>query len=218
MRLATELYVEQLRRWPAQGRHILASYDGDTIIVYQAYNPNVAAFTLQHGRFGEPHFSFARMSWIKPNFLWMMYRCGWATKENQERVLALRIDTRFFDTLLEQAVPSSLDADLYASHDAWKAALETSEVRLQWDPDHDPGAAKQERRAIQIGLRGEMLRAFATTELREVIDMTPFVHEQARLVAQGRLAMPSERPYGPRSAAACRQIGLVGGAYSGLSK
>src|SRR5262245_56200485 len=22
------------------------------------------------------------MSWVKPNFLWMMYRSGWATKEN----------------------------------------------------------------------------------------------------------------------------------------
>ncbi len=213
MRLATELYVEQLTRWPAQGRHILASYDGDTIVVCQAYNPNVAAFALQHGHFGGPHFSFARMSWIKPNFLWMMYRCGWATKENQERVLALRIDTAFFDAILEQAVSSSFDADLHASHDAWKAALENCEVRLQWDPDHDPGGAKQERRAIQLGLRGETLRAFATTELREVIDVTPFVHEQARLAtsAPDRLQTPSERPYVPKSAAARQRIGLANG-------
>jgi len=24
-----------------------------------------------------------RMTWIKPNFLWMMYRSGWASKKNQ---------------------------------------------------------------------------------------------------------------------------------------
>jgi len=27
------------------------------------------------------------MSWIKPNFLWMMYRCGWGTKEGQQVTL-----------------------------------------------------------------------------------------------------------------------------------
>ncbi len=31
------------------------------------------------------------MTWIKPSFLWMMYRCGWAAKPGQERVLAVRI-------------------------------------------------------------------------------------------------------------------------------
>ncbi|MFM7854759.1 MAG: DUF4291 family protein [Flammeovirgaceae bacterium] len=27
--------------------------------------------------------SLNRMTWMKPNFLWMMYRSGWATKHNQ---------------------------------------------------------------------------------------------------------------------------------------
>jgi hypothetical protein len=166
---------------------------------------------LKHGQLGGPHFSFARMSWIKPNFLWMMYRCGWACKENQERVLALRISAAFFEAILEAAVPSSFDSDLYASHEDWKRALERSEVRLQWDPDHDPSGAKQARRAIQLGLRSEMLRAFATAELREVIDMTPFVHEQARLVASDQLLTPCERPYAPNSVVARRQIGLTSG-------
>ena len=37
------------------------------------------------------------MSWIKPNFLWMMYRCGWAAKENQKSVLAISINKTDFD-------------------------------------------------------------------------------------------------------------------------
>jgi hypothetical protein len=28
------------------------------------------------------------MDWSKPNFLWMMYRSGWATKERRERIVA----------------------------------------------------------------------------------------------------------------------------------
>ena len=46
------------------------------------------------------------MSWIKPNFLWKMYRCGWATKEGQEIVLAVWIASAAFaavDISLEEA-------------------------------------------------------------------------------------------------------------------
>jgi hypothetical protein len=31
------------------------------------------------------------MTWIKPSFLWMMYRCGWGAKEGQESVLVVEI-------------------------------------------------------------------------------------------------------------------------------
>ena len=49
-------------------------------------------------------FSYSRMSWIKTNFLWMMYRCGWATKRNQERVLAIRITRQGFEEILSKAL------------------------------------------------------------------------------------------------------------------
>jgi hypothetical protein len=32
--LATAPYAEQVKRWPQAGRHILAQFDDDTIIVY----------------------------------------------------------------------------------------------------------------------------------------------------------------------------------------
>ena len=64
-------------------RKIYALFDNDTIRVYQAYNTEIAEEALRLGTFG-PHFSLTRMTWIKPSFLWMMYRCGWAEKENQE--------------------------------------------------------------------------------------------------------------------------------------
>ena len=73
MNLQTTPYVVQQATWPAEGRHILAQYDGQSVIVYQAYRPSIGNFAAQHGYFGG-EFSFTRMSWIKPNFLWMMYR------------------------------------------------------------------------------------------------------------------------------------------------
>ena len=30
-------------------------------------------------------------------------------------------------------------------------------VRLQWDPDHSPTYGKMQRRAIQLGLKGEVI-------------------------------------------------------------
>ena len=99
-------------------------------------------------RFGGEMFSFSRMSWIKTNFLWMMYRCAWAAKRNQERVLAVRITRAGFDHILSRAL-TGLDE---------KAAgmKEKSEVRLQWDPDHGPSGESLRRRAIQLGLRNEV--------------------------------------------------------------
>jgi hypothetical protein len=178
MELATELYLSQVETWPSEGHHILAHYDDSSIIVYQAYCPSIGKFAVQQGRLGGPDFSVSRMSWIKPNFLWMMYRSGWGTKEGQEMTLALRLRRGFFDHILEHAVPSSYDFQYPGDREAWSAALRESEVRLQWDPDHSPSGARLPRKAIQLGLRGRILTEFATSEIVEVIDLTAFVQSQ----------------------------------------
>lgn len=210
MNLPTESYVEQVARWPSDGRHILAHYDPETIVVYQAYRPAIGKFAIEHGRFGGP-FSFSRMSWIKPNFLWMMYRSGWGAKQGQEIILGLRLRRHFFDNILACAVASSLDQSTYANYENWKAALKTSEVRLQWDPDHDPLGNAVSRRAIQLGLRGSVLKAYGKSELLEVIDMTEFVKTQREhLLRSGhsRIVMPVERVYVPDDEAIAQRLNL----------
>jgi hypothetical protein len=198
MMLATELYEMQLRDWPREGKHILAHYDESSIIVYQAYRPSIGRFALENGRLGGPEFSFSRMSWIKPNFLWMMYRSGWGSKGGQEVTLALRVRRTFFDYILAQAVPSSYQPDFPGGREGWSAAVSASEVRLQWDPDHSPTGEKQERRAVQLGLRGRALEALAGPELIEIIDLSDFVRSQRDYVAQSQIAAlrtPTERVY-----------------------
>lgn len=199
MTLITEPYKEQTAVWPKAGRHIMAQFDDDTIIVYQAYNPTTGRFAAENGRFGDG-FSYSRMSWIKPNFLWMMYRSGWGTKENQEITLALRLCRTFFDQLLSEAVPSSWDRDLFTTEKEWSEAVSRSSLRIQWDPDHHPTGAKLERRAIQLGLRGKMLEQFGTQELVEVIDLSSFVAEQQSVLSSSgvsELVTPRERKYVP---------------------
>ncbi len=211
MNLILEPYLTQLARWPRTGRHILAQFDDHPIIVYQAYRPSIGHFAAHHGYFGG-EFSLARMSWIKPNFLWMMYRCGWASKQGQEVVLAVRLSRSGFDSLLAQAIHSTYSEEIYHSEQAWKWAVEHSNVRLQWDPDHDPAGAKVERRAIQLGLRGEMLGQYAREWVIEIEDISDFVSEQrqyAQAHAYEQLTTPRELVYPVTDAAVASRLGLA---------
>ncbi|MFZ6745074.1 DUF4291 domain-containing protein [Undibacterium sp. JH2W] len=190
-----EAYKKQIEQWPDNGKHIMAQFDEDGIIVYQAYSDAIADFAVKHQYFGGA-FSYTRMSWIKPNFLWMMFRSGWAQKPGQERVLAIRIRRSFFDEILSQAIPSSFATSEFLTKDAWKQAIETSDVRLQWDPDHDPAGNCVSRRALQLGLRGEMLARYGKGEILEIMDVTPFVLQQfPHIDRQEQLLTPSESIY-----------------------
>jgi hypothetical protein len=196
MSLITESYTTQVARWPTSGRHILAQSDAESVIVYQAYNPAIGHFAARHGYFGGG-FSLGRMSWVKPNFLWMMYRSGWGTKENQEVTLAVRLRRDAFDEILRQAVHSTFVPEVYGSEVAWKRAVAGSDVRLQWDPDHGPSGNPVERRAIQLGLRGDVLARYAKDWLLEIRDISDFVREQkANATAPyDRLVAPREDVY-----------------------
>jgi hypothetical protein len=177
MDLITEPYTTQKARWPTSGRHILAQFDAESVVVYQAFSPAIGHFAARHGYFG-CGFSLSRMSWIKPNFLWMMYRCGWASKEGQEIVLAVRLKRSAFDEILRRAVHSTYVPEVYGSEEAWKQVVAGSDVRLQWDPDHDPAGRPVERRAIQLGLRGKDLARYAKDWLLEIRDISEFVRDQ----------------------------------------
>jgi hypothetical protein len=211
VRLTVEPYPEQARAWPATGRHVLGHFDAETIVVYQAYNPAIAGYAVAHGHLGGPHFRYARMSWVKPNFLWMMFRSGWGTKPDQEATLGFRVRRAFFDTLLAAAVPSTWDRVRFSTEAEWQAAVARSDVRSQWDPDHHPSGAALDRRAIQLGLRGDVLEAFGRREIVEVIDLTGFVADQReRLGTAGPsgIVTPRERVYRPADPAVAAQLRL----------
>lgn len=210
MNLQLEPYQTQLSRWPRTGHHILAQFDEHSIIVYQAYRPSIGHFAARHGYFGG-EFSLSRMSWVKPNFLWMMYRCGWASKQGQEVVLAVRIKRAGFDSLLAEAVHSTYKEVVYQSEEAWKKSVEHSDVRLQWDPDHDRAGAKVERRAIQIGMRGETLARYAREWIIEVEDISDFVREQYQYVQMrdySQLMTPRELVYPVTDVTVARHLGV----------
>ncbi|CAG8506993.1 15595_t:CDS:2 [Cetraspora pellucida] len=201
--LNLELYEVQSKRWPASGRHIMAQYDESTITVYQAFKPSIAHYAVENQKFGGPsfswflflihlirlHFTFISinaMTWIKPNFAWMMYRSGWATKKDQERILAIKITLQGFQTILSNAVASTYGQvrNIFASEEEWNIALKTSDIRLQWDPDHGLVGEKLNRRAIQLGIRGKFLEQYSNEWIQSIEDITEFVKEQHKLVVE----------------------------------
>ncbi|MFY7909907.1 MAG: DUF4291 domain-containing protein [Emticicia sp.] len=180
--MKTEKYIEQVKRLPIHGKQIIGRTDGTTIIVYQAFNQHIAKYALDNQKFGGSNYNFGRMSWIKPGFLWMMYRAGWASKENQQHILAITISLENFKKILSQATISSFDDKIFDTHQIWRDELSKTEVRLQWDPDHDPFGNKQSRKAIQLGLKGRILKQFATEWIIKIEDITDFCKNEYQKV------------------------------------
>jgi hypothetical protein len=182
----------------AERFQIRAIYDDQTIRVYQAYSPAIARAALQAGRFVSP-FRITRMTWIKPSFYWMMYRCGFGAKEGQEVVLAIDITREGFEWALSHSAPSTYSPRC-GSHEAWTRALADNPVRIQWDPERNWRLAPDpERRSIQIGLGGEAANHYVNEWTRRITDSTPDAAEARRHWENGVAGGPSpaglERPY-----------------------
>lgn len=177
-------------------KEIFAQYDRQCLRVYQAYNPTIAKEAVALQTFGE-NFNLHRMTWIKPSFLWMMYRSNWGTKKNQECILALDIYQTKFEELLQKAVLTSPDSNNYTGSQ-WEKAFQETTVCCQWDPDRNINGNAIHRAAIQIGLKGSTLRDFLDTGIYQIEDITPFVKKWNEQRKNGKLNsknLPTEKIY-----------------------
>jgi len=177
---------------------IRAVYDETSIRVYQAYSDTIADAALAKGTFASPPFKMERMTWIKPSFLWMMYRAGWGFKdEGQKRILAIDITRSGFEWALTHGCLSHADEAM--SKQEWVAKKNASPVRIQWDPERNLFLQPLEHRAIQIGLGNEAVRHYVNEWICRISDITPLAHDICALVKEGRLdkaksKLPVERP------------------------
>ncbi|MFD5242096.1 DUF4291 domain-containing protein [Streptomyces tendae] len=140
------------------------------------------------------------MTWIKPSFLWMMYRCGWATKEGQETVLAVEIDREGFEWALRNACLSSYRPGVHSDRATWQRELKRSPTRVQWDPERDLRLQPLPYRSLQLGLAGEAARRYADEWTVAIRDVTPLAREIHGLVRDGDLdaargLLPQEERY-----------------------
>ncbi|CAG8650999.1 3369_t:CDS:2 [Acaulospora colombiana] len=170
--LEIELYNLQAQIWPSSGKHIMAQYDDDSIVVYQAFNDSIADYAI----------------------------------------LAIEMSLEGFASILSGCVPSSFRASSYKEERDWKAALQTSSLRLQWDPDHDLQGRKLARKAIQLGISGETLvKRYSNEWILSIEDITEFVKEQYSFVKDGKLEMvwtPKERTFEVKDEHIRRNLGM----------
>lgn len=178
-------------------KEIRAVYNEETIRVYQAYSDLIADEAVAKGTFGE-HFKLGRMTWIKPSFLWMMYRCGWASKPGQERVLAIDIKREAFDHIVKSAVLSTYHPETDDSMEEWKHKIQNSDIRCQWDPERDVWGNPLDYRSIQLGLRGQAVIDYVNDWIVRIEDITDFVKELDDLRHSGvdiTDKLPNEKVY-----------------------
>lgn len=181
-------------------RQIRADFDDQHLTVYQAYSPTIAVPAAANTTFVGTPFKRDRMTWIKPSFLWMMYRCGWATKPGQEHVLAVRISRLGFEQALSESCLSHFDRQTYHDHESWESRRDNTSVRVQWDPERGLRLERLEWRSIQIGLAGKAVADYLDDWIIDITDITEAVCEIKTLVDAGQYdaatsRLPTERPY-----------------------
>ncbi|MGR7002048.1 DUF4291 domain-containing protein [Yinghuangia aomiensis] len=168
---------------------IRADHDARTIVVYQAYPAAVADAALAAGRFVSP-FSFGRMTWIKPSYLWLMHRSNWARKPGQERILAIRITRTAWDHALTHGTLTTRHPEEVARAD----------IHIQWDPERSLRGAALNHYSIQVGIGRTLIRAYADDWTTGITDLTARTRTIADLLrtgrhTQARRLLPPERPY-----------------------
>jgi len=129
----------------------------------------------------------------------MMYRCGWAQKERQEHVLAIKIKQEGFQWALDNSCISHFVPKFHTSMEQWKETLQNSPVRIQWDPERDIHLEKLPYRSIQIGLSGEAVHKYVNEWIVSIEDITPYCKRVYALISEdvdeAIKALPEERVY-----------------------
>lgn len=177
-------------------RQIRAHYDDDTITVYQAYSDTIGKDAVKAQKLNaSPEFKLGRMTWIKPSWCWMMYRCGYSYKDDRQTcVLAIKMKHEGFLKILGNARLSHGD-------DKNKDA----KVVVQWDPERSPKVGKLSYRSIQVGVPSQMTKTWIDEWIVGIEDVT----ERARKLRaeldenkditveklRGKGLLPEERPY-----------------------
>lgn len=166
---------------------IRATYDPQTITIYQAFNREVALSALDNQTFVSPPFKKERMTWIKPSFLWMMYRSGWASKGNQEKILAIRMKRSGLEWALQNSCLSHFDSTIHSGYDIWRELLKNAPVRIQWDPERDILLRPLSYRSIQIGLSGSAVEKYINDWILQIEDITENCMHIHHLINHGKI-------------------------------
>ncbi len=190
---------------------IRADYDRDTIVVYQAYREGIGKPAIENKRFVPP-FSYTRMTWIKPSFLWMMERSNYGQKSGQEYILAIRIKRSAWESALLQAVLTHPSHRVYANGEVWRQMFDDAKVHVQWDPERSIRGSKLDYRSIQVGISRHLIQEYNEDWIVDIKDYTPLANKIYKLRLDGRHdkakeLLPKEKVY-PVSDEIMKRLGM----------
>ncbi len=195
-------------------KEIRAVYNDNSIRVYQAYSDEVANSAIQNNSFISPPFKMTRMTWIKPSFLWMMYRAGWGSKDDrQKRILAIDITHEGFLWALSNSCLSSFKPEIFSTKGEWEKQKNISPVKIQWDPERDLLLNKLNYRTIQIGLSGNAVQHYAKEWIIDITDITNLANQikseiNSGLINQAQELVPKEKTY-PITSVLAKKLGMI---------
>lgn len=115
-------------------------------------------------------------------------------------ILAIDITREGFDWALSHACLSHFDRQHFGAAEEWRAELESSPVRIQWDPDRDLRLNPLPYRAIQVGLSGEAVTRYLDDWIVGITDVTQLAADVHKAVRHGNTEaatalLPPEREF-----------------------
>ncbi|MGB0521777.1 MAG: DUF4291 family protein [Flammeovirgaceae bacterium] len=189
-------------------KKVMAAFDEEGVYVYQAFKPKVVAIAVEKGTFGKG-FGLDRITWIKPSFAWMLQRSKYATKHRMEAIAKIKLSHEAWLEILTQSVETQYTGKYWETEDEWQRQLNKSDVIHQWDPERDLVGRKLDQAAIQIGIRGEVIRKYVSEYIigvEDVTDLAKTIGKSVKLRRNQFPQVPLEKTY-PISDALALKLG-----------
>lgn len=176
---------------------IYADYDEEGVYVYQAFKPKIVKVAVELGTFGKG-FGLDRITWIKPSFCWLLRRSKYGTKNRMQAIARIKLSHEAFLEILNQSIETHWNESLFSKEDDWTKKINKSDVIHQWDPERDLIGKRLDRQAIQIGIRGQVIKKYVSDFIIGVEDVSDLAHAIGK-VAKSRSnnfpAIPIEKEY-----------------------
>lgn len=172
---------------------IYADYDDEGVFIYQAFKPKIVAVAVELGKFGKG-FGVDRISWIKPSLGWMLRRSKYASKHRMNAIARVKLDHQSWLEILDQSIPTHFDENRFSTEYEWQSALKNSDVIHQWDPERSLKGERLDRQAIQVGLRGDVLKKYKEEYVIGVEDITDLAKKIGYAVKHNQ-SMPNYTPH-----------------------
>ncbi len=170
-------------------RTLLATWDADTVVVWQAHGTEVAERAVATGRFDGPAWRHDRTTRMRVSLPSLAWRTAYGQRAGRERLLAVRLRRAGFDELLRRAVEAEDDRAVYPSTATWRLAMRYASATVSWHPDRGPDGAELPWQTPRFGLRGALLDAFSREWVVGVEDHTGWLAD--------RSLTPVVAPYAP---------------------